>query len=88
MIACIEPPALLRWLVHNLAAGCAIHEWLKTQTLPFPDEPERTCDTVAGLFETGPPPVWWALVIEAQTKPDSEMFGRLLEYLAQLWRTH
>jgi hypothetical protein len=40
---------------------------------------------VAGIREPTIPPAWWALAIEFQTRPDTQLFGRLLEYLGRLW---
>jgi hypothetical protein len=58
---------------------------LDTRTILFPGAPDRTCDTVAELSEPEFDRLW-ALVVEFQTKPDEEMFGRLLEYLGRFWR--
>jgi hypothetical protein len=41
---------------------------------------------VACLDDAAQPAPLWALPIEFQTKPDAEMFGRLLEYLGSVWR--
>jgi hypothetical protein len=80
----LDPPGFLSWLVPSLRLP--FHHWLDTRSLPFPGEPDRVCDTVAGLLESAPVPVWWALVVEWQTRLDAAMFGRLLEYLGRLWR--
>src|SRR4029079_6159957 len=60
--------------------------WLDTRTLPFPGEPERTCDTVAALVDKTDPDAFLALPIEVETTPGNDLFGRLLEYLARVWR--
>jgi len=60
--------------------------WLDTRTLPFPGEPDRICDTVAGLARGPTAAPEWALVIEFQAEPDPDILDRLLEYLARLRR--
>ncbi len=85
----VDPPQTLRWLLPRLEASVVFDRWLDTRTLPFPGEPDRTCDTVACLRQQkGTDVVWWAVPIEFQTEPDSEMWGRLLEYLGRLWREY
>ncbi len=81
----MDPPAFLRWLVPRLPDTVVFHGWLDTRTVPFPGEPDRTCDTVANLVEQTVPETWWAMPIEFQASPQGKMFGRLLEYLARLW---
>jgi hypothetical protein len=80
----LDAPAFLGWLLGPRAARFV--GWLDTRTIPFPGEPDRTCDTVAGLAETADPSRRWALPIEFQGRPDADLFGRLLEYLGRLWR--
>ena len=81
----LDPPGFLRWLIKRLPPSVAFRGWLDTRTLPFPGEPDRVCDTVAGLIEPATANAWWALPIEFQRRPAAEMFGRMLEYLARLW---
>jgi hypothetical protein len=81
----LDPPDFLCWLLPGPAAPAMFRGWLDTRTLPFPGEPDRICDTVAGLVEETDPNAWWALPIEFQRRPSALMFGRLLEYLARLW---
>jgi hypothetical protein len=52
-----------------------------------PGEPERIADTIAELFELvcAAPRLY---LIEWQTEPDPDMFGRLLVELGQLWQKH
>lgn len=83
-LAKLDPVAFLAWLLHRLAAR--FRGWLDTRTLPFPGEPDRTCDTVAALVVEAEPDVFWAMPIEFQTRPGNDLFGRLLEYLARVWR--
>ncbi len=82
----LDPAGFLRWLLEGIALELTFTRWLDTQTIPFPGEAERRCDTVAELVRRdslGPP---WALVAEAQTEPDPDILARLLEYVARLWR--
>ena len=72
------------WLLSEPLAALRYQGWLDTRTLPFPGDPERICDTVAHLRDADPD-AQWALPIEFSLAPDSEMFGRLLVYLGQLW---
>lgn len=82
----LAPPGFLDWLLPGVRTVADYRGWLDTRTIPFPGEPDRVCDTVAGLVEHADPAAWWALPIEFQSRPDPELFGRLLEYLARLWR--
>lgn len=82
----LDPPGFLRWLLSDLAPALAFRGWLDTRTLPFPGEPDRTCDTVAELAQGTTSDPWWALVIEFQAEPDPDMLDRLLEYLARVRR--
>ncbi|HEV3448876.1 MAG TPA: hypothetical protein VG099_29845 [Gemmataceae bacterium] len=81
----LDPPGFLGWLVPTLTAPLAFDGWLDTRTIPFPGDPDRTCDTVAAITDATTPANWWVIPIEFQTRPDPELFGRLLEYLGRLW---
>jgi hypothetical protein len=81
-----DPAGFLRWLVPGLPPGLEFRGWLDARTLPFPGEPDRTCDTVAELFDPSEPSSRWALATEFQAEPDPDMLDRLLEYLARLRR--
>jgi hypothetical protein len=82
-LARLDPVALLSWLL-NLPPS-AFQGWLDTRTIPFPGEPDRTCDTVAFLLDLTRGGIPWAVVIEFQIDPDHLMFGRLLIYMGQVW---
>jgi hypothetical protein len=82
----LDPGGSCRWLVPGLDPAIGFRQWLDTRTLPFPGQPDRTCDTVAALARAGEPSTPWALVIESQAEPDPDMLDRLLEYLARLRR--
>jgi hypothetical protein len=81
-----DPLGFFRWVVPGLDPSLRFHGWLDTRTLPFPGEPDRTCDTVANLSETPETGPRWAFVTEFQTEPEADMLDRLLEYLARLRR--
>ena len=80
-----EPVAFLAWLLELRPEQFRFRGWIDARRLNFPGEPDRTCDTVAFLenVEAGGEP--WAVLVEFQTEPDAEMFGRLLGYLSGLW---
>jgi hypothetical protein len=81
----LDPPGFWAWLLRG-SPRVRFHSWLDTRTLPFPGEPDLTCDTVACLRDETAPDVWWAVPLEFLIRPDGTMFGRLLEYLGRLWR--
>ena len=75
----------LRWLLGR-DAPLAFQGWLDTRTLPFPGEPDRTCDTVAELLDSTHGGRLWALVVEFQSEPEAAILDRLLEYMIRLRR--
>ena len=52
-----DPPRFFQWLIPGLEATLAFQDWVDTRPLPFPGEPDRTCDTVGGFVPVsgGPP---------------------------------
>jgi hypothetical protein len=80
----LDPPGILSWLLRVPLEELGFRGWLDTRTLPFPGDPERTCDTVAWLRDPDPA-LEWALPVEFSLTPDPDLFGRLLVYLGQLW---
>jgi hypothetical protein len=80
----LDPTGFLGWLLGADAATLRFRGWLDARMLPFPGDPERTCDTVAHLGDADPE-VDWAVPVEFCLEPDGQMFGRLLVYLGQLW---
>jgi hypothetical protein len=80
----VDAAGFLACLLGESAAELRFRTWLDTRTLPFPGDPERTCDTVAWLADADPA-VEWALPVEFCLEPDGELFGRLLVYVGQLW---
>jgi hypothetical protein len=82
----LDPAGFFRWLLGPLAGGLLFEEWLDTRTLPFPGEPDRTCDTVARFTHPRQAHRRVIWVADFQTEPDPLMLLRLLEYLARLLR--
>ncbi len=74
------------WLVTDFDRHLRFGRWLQTQTNPPPGEPESIADTIAELFELARSAAPWLYLIEWQTEPDPDMFGRLLVELGQLWQ--
>jgi hypothetical protein len=84
-LARLDPVGLLCWLLNLPASAFAFKGWLDTRTIPFPGEPDRTCDTVAFVLDLTRGGIPWAVVIEFQIEADPLMFGRLLVYMGQVW---
>ncbi|HEY7426781.1 MAG TPA: hypothetical protein VH682_21270 [Gemmataceae bacterium] len=80
----LDAVGFLCWLLREDVAELRFRLWLDTRMLPFPGDPERTCDTVAWLGDADPA-VEWAVPVEFCLEPDGELFGRFLVYLGQLW---
>ena len=81
----LDPLALLVWLLGLKIGEAAFIRWLDTRRLPYPGQPNRTCDTVAHVERLDDDHRPWAFVVEFNIEPDSVMFGRLLGYLGTLW---
>jgi hypothetical protein len=77
---------MLHWLLGLTGEEIEFVDWAETKNLPWPGQSERTCDTVAWLRDRTCGGLPWLVVIEFQSEPDAEMFGRLLEYLGAAWR--
>jgi hypothetical protein len=45
----VSPAEAIRWLLPGLDADLGFTRWLDTETVAFPGEPGRRCDTVAEL---------------------------------------
>lgn len=82
----LDPPGFLRWLLPELDPALSYGGWLDARTLPFPGEPDRVCDTVAGFHHSSDPDHPLALVVEFQAELDLDILDRFLEYLARLRR--
>lgn len=76
---------LLAWLLGLPENDLNFDGWLDTRGLPWPGQPDRTCDTVASLRDGARGGLPWAVPVEFQVDPDPLMFGRGLGYLGGLW---
>jgi hypothetical protein len=81
-----NPPRFFQWLILGLEGVLTFQDWVDTRTVPFPGEPDRTCDTVGGLVPVSGESPWWAIVVEFAARSEVGMLDRLLEYLVRLWR--
>src|SRR5271168_366128 len=81
----LDAIGFLHWPFDDAVGRYRFLRWLDARRLPFPGDPEGFCDTVAELDDSGEASPPWAVAIEFQSEPDSEMFGRFLMYLGQLW---
>jgi len=84
-MAKLRPLALLQLLLTAFAQHFRYRGWVDARTITWPNDPERTGDLVAlleALSQPGPP---WAFDLEFETKPDPDMFGRLLVFLGLVW---
>lgn len=81
----IDPPGFFGWLLGLRADAFTFRGWLDTRGVPFPGDPDRTGDTVARLDNPTEHGLPWAVAVEFQSRPDPEMFGRLMGYLSGLW---
>jgi hypothetical protein len=84
-LARLDSVGLIRWLFDLSPEEFSFEGWVDTRMIPWPGDPERTCDTVAYLRDPAQGGLPWAVVIEFQAEPDPKMFGRLLVYLGHLW---
>src|SRR5262245_34058520 len=78
-------PELLAWLLGLPATAFRFVRWLDAHLGP-PGAAERPADALAHLTNPADGGRPWAVLVEFQTDPDSEMFGRVLEYLGGAWR--
>lgn len=82
----LDPAGFLRWLFPGLDPDLLFTRWSETQTIPFPGQPDRRCDTVAELTRSSGLAPSWMLILELQTEPDADIVERLLEYMARARR--
>lgn len=82
----ISPEAFLRYLLPGVFSRWQWMGWDDSQTVSFPGDPERRCDTVARFerIDGSRPPV--LLVVEFETEPGSDMAPREGEYRLRLRR--
>ena len=82
----VDPEAFLGWVLTLPAEAFAFAGWPDTRGVVFPGGDDRTGDTVAHVTRTDTGGEPWLFAVEFQVEPDAEMFGRMLEYLGNLWR--
>lgn len=82
----LDAAGFLRWLLPSLDPDLRFTRWLETQTIPFPGQPDRRCDTVAELTHASGLAPSWMLILELQTEPEADILERLLEYLSRARR--
>ncbi len=70
----------------DLDADLDFARWLDTETIAFPGEPGRRCDTVAELVSRAGRSAPWALVLEAEARQSASILERVLEYEVRLLR--
>jgi hypothetical protein len=75
-----QPAGLFSWLLPGHEQQLAFDDWVDTRRLPFPGEPDRTCDTVARFRDLTEPGRFWLLVLEFQSHPERWLLLRLLRY--------
>ncbi len=82
----LDPVGFLNWLLGLQRSDYSFQGWLDTRAIAYPGESDRTSDMVANLANLGEHGEPWALPLEFQIVPDSEMFGRALDQIAAIWR--
>ncbi len=82
----LAPAEVVPWLLPDLDPDLGFARWLDTETIAFPGEPGRRCDTVAELVSRTGRSAPWALVLEVEARPRSTILDRMLEYEARLLR--
>jgi hypothetical protein len=79
-----QPAGTFAWLLPGHDQLLAFEDWVATRRLPFPGEPDRTCDTVARFRNLADPGRPWFLILEFQSHPEHWMLLRLLRYQSDL----
>jgi hypothetical protein len=82
----LDPAGFVSWLLGLHRSQFAFQGWLDTRAIAYPGESDRTSDLVAHLvnfLEHGRP---WAISLEFQIVPDTEMFSRALSQIAAIWK--
>lgn len=82
----IRPEPFLDWIVPGFRKEYQFLDWHDTQTVPFPSEPDRICDTVAELREVSEPHAHVLFDIEFQTENDPDILERVGECALRLRR--
>jgi hypothetical protein len=87
-VARFDPVGFHAWLFPGFADHLRFERWLDTRTAPMPGLANQTADTVAELVALHRVESPWLHLLEFQTEPDPEMFGRLLCQLGNSWLEH
>lgn len=74
----LDPTGSFCWLLAVVRPAFRFAGRLDTGSVPFPGDPERTCDTVADLRELRRSRWRAAFVVEFQARPDRHMLYRLI----------
>ena len=82
----VSPEAFLRHLLPKVFAHWRWIGWDDSQTVAFPGDPERRCDTVARFERIDGSRLPVLLVLEFETEPTSDMAPREGEYRLRLRR--
>ncbi len=80
-----EPGAFLAWLLTDFTLTARFLRWIDTRSIPFPGKADQIGDLVAELEMLQVIGPLWALALEFQSEPDPDLFGRMLQYLGQIW---
>jgi hypothetical protein len=81
-----QPQGFFAWMLSGHEQALAFEKWEDTRRLPFPGEPDRTCDTVARFRNLTDPERPWIMVVEFQSRPQRWMPLRMLCYQGDvLW---
>lgn len=83
----LDPEGFLTWLFEpGFADAWKWAGWLDSQAVPFPGEPERRYDTVAGFDRKAGAEQPLAVVVEFMTTPRGEILPRLAEFTLRIHR--
>ena len=83
----LDPEGFLAWVLPDFAEGWEFKGWLPTESIPFPGEADRRCDTVASFVPKSSDQAACAIVIEMQTYPTDFINDRGAEYQLIVRRT-
>ncbi len=83
----LDPDGFLRWLLgEGIWSAWRWAGWLDTQSVPFPGEPDRRCDTVARFERRAQDAPPMAAVIEFMSVTRTAILERLGEYVFRVRR--
>lgn len=82
----LDGEGFLRWVLPEVFDFWRWTGWTDTQSVPFPGEPDRRCDTVAEFRSRDGSVAPVAVVVEFQTRPQAGMLERLVDYCGAIRR--